>query len=199
MPTTRSLIALTVLAAMLATTAGAQLLPGPTKARKQKGEFVNAYDDCASPTHTTNLPIPVAACVASPADPSCALDGTKGQGNYELKVVKSGVKVKAIAKNLASACVGETLTLALDFALTTSDCAAGDCTSGVADHPLGACVVQACGGSFGCCKIAGALATWEEFAAGDVFKVGETYSLEVLEVSLMRGGLKVLRGGLLLR
>jgi hypothetical protein len=196
--------------AMVAATASAQLLAGPPKAKSIKGELVNAYVDCASPSKTTNPPIVLPACNTVIGDPDCFLDAAKGKGKWQATVVQKGgtpttasrdIAVKASISGLAATCIGETLTLTADSIVSTDDCTSGDCTiQQLNGFPTGACLVENAGG-LGKCNVNG---TVEGFVGtqtpmNDVFKVGKRYSVTILGVHVVHDGDKALDGGVMLQ
>jgi hypothetical protein len=195
---------------MVASTASAQLLAGPPKAKGIKGELINAYADCNSPSKTTNPPIILPACTTEIGDSDCFLDAAKGKGKWQATVIIKGgaptvgvrdIAVKASVGGLNGACIGETLTLTADSIVSTDDCSSGDCTiAQLNGFPTGQCLVTNSGG-LGKCNVSG---TVEGFVGtqtpmNDVFKAGKRYSISILGVNAVHGGNKALAGGVMLQ
>jgi hypothetical protein len=208
--------------AMVASTASAQILTGPPKAKGIKGELVNAYTHCdGSPGHVpgsngvTNPPISLPACTAELGDTDCFLDAAKGKGKWQASVVQKGLKgiptldvlardvaIKASIGGLNGACIGETLTVASSNSVTTDDCAAGDCTViELSGFPVGQCVVSNAGG-LGKCGVKGTVEGFVDTQSpgnNDVFKVGKRYSIAILGTKVLHGANTALEGGVILQ
>jgi hypothetical protein len=195
---------------MVATTASAQLLAGPPKAKAIKGELVNAYAACDSPSKTTNPPIILSACTTEIGDSDCFLDAAKGKGKYQATVVQKGgtptigsrdIAVKASIGGLNGSCIGETLTMTADSVVSTDDCSSGDCTiQQLNGFPVGECLVTNSGG-LGKCNVSGTVEGFVSQLLGpsDIFKVGKRYSISILGVHAVHGSNPALDGGVILQ
>lgn len=163
--------------ALLATSASAQLVP--SKAKGIKGEFVTAYQQCTSPSTTTNgTAIP--ACTAVISNNACYF-GSKGAGKFGATVSKTDVKVGASLGGLAGTCEGVTLTAVTKARATSNNCVApGICTTiDLPGFPTGTCVV-----ALGKCSIK---TTVEGFTGLDVFPDGTVSNVEIQGVEIWQG------------
>jgi len=172
------------------------IVNAPVKASDLKGQLVNAYDDCLTPSTSTNPPVPLPACTATLSDTQCSFTN-KGKGAFATKVKKGDIEVKAKLSGLNGACAGQTLTFTSDAVVTTSDCvAAGDCTTTpIVGFPVGTCLVAASGTVSKC----SAKTTVEGFLGlGEVFKAGERYSIEISGVNVVNGANRAHTMGLII-
>ncbi|MBY0276356.1 hypothetical protein K2Z84_13505 [Candidatus Binatia bacterium] len=136
-----------VAAALVAQRAGAQELPGPTKAKQYMASFVQAFSTCGSPNDTTTGAISLPAChPAIPVDTGCTF-GPGGRGTGSAVVLPADgvnpqdIRIRGRLIGLSPGCEGETLCVSATLVVSTVGCTSDDpagCTmSTLTDFPIG--------------------------------------------------------------
>lgn len=136
-----------VAAALVASRAGAQDLPGPIKAKQYSASFVQAFSTCGSSNDTTTGAIALPAChPAIPVDSTCTF-GLGGRGTGSAVVLPADgvnpqdIRIRGRLIGLSAGCEGETLCVSATLVVSTVGCASDDpagCTmSTLTDFPIG--------------------------------------------------------------